>query len=119
MSCRRNAFMMLVYADKDRALEYLAQVMDQVRVCVCVCVCVCGCVCVCVCVCVCARVLLSPSLLALSGFSVHVVRSGVARSGWSPWRSIETISTPNQVIINQQNTVRMSTQLPHQTHLLS
>eukprot|EP00123_Amoebidium_parasiticum_P016118 comp23295_c0_seq1/m.38237 comp23295_c0_seq1/g.38237 ORF comp23295_c0_seq1/g.38237 comp23295_c0_seq1/m.38237 type:complete len:959 (-) comp23295_c0_seq1:25-2901(-) len=30
LSCRRNAFMMLVSADQDRALEYLAGVMDQV-----------------------------------------------------------------------------------------
>eukprot|EP00124_Ichthyophonus_hoferi_P005607 Ihof_evm1s859 gene=Ihof_evmTU1s859 len=31
LSCRRNAFMMLVYVDQEKALEYLGSVMDQVQ----------------------------------------------------------------------------------------
>jgi len=31
MSCKRNAFMMLIHADQDRALSYLATCMDQVQ----------------------------------------------------------------------------------------
>lgn len=30
MSCKRNAFMMLLHADQDRALTYLASCLDQV-----------------------------------------------------------------------------------------
>lgn len=30
MSCKRNAFMMLLHADQDRALAYLASCLDQV-----------------------------------------------------------------------------------------
>ena len=68
-SCKRNAFMMLMHVDQDRALDYLSSCIDMVntfneilqlvivelvyKVCVCVCVCVCGCGCGCVCVCVC------------------------------------------------------------------
>jgi len=31
MSCKRNAFMMLIHADQDRALSYLSTCMDQVQ----------------------------------------------------------------------------------------
>jgi coatomer subunit beta len=78
-SCKRNAFMMLIAVDQERALDYLSTCMDQVqsfnnilqlvivelihKVCVCVCVRARACVCVCVGVgagvgvcCVCARV---------------------------------------------------------------
>ena len=30
-SCKRNAFMMLIHADQERALSYLSSVIDQVR----------------------------------------------------------------------------------------
>ena len=30
MSCRRNGFLMLVYADKDKAIQYLETFIDQV-----------------------------------------------------------------------------------------
>lgn len=30
MSCKRNAFMMLIHADQDRALNYLSSCIDQV-----------------------------------------------------------------------------------------
>lgn len=30
MSCKRNAFMMLIHADQDRALSYLTSCIDQV-----------------------------------------------------------------------------------------
>jgi coatomer subunit beta len=30
MSCKRNAFLMLLHADQERALEYLASCLDQV-----------------------------------------------------------------------------------------
>ena len=29
-SCKRNAFMMLIHADQDKALEYLSSCIDQV-----------------------------------------------------------------------------------------
>lgn len=31
MSCKRNAFLMLLHADQDRALNYLASCLDQVN----------------------------------------------------------------------------------------
>ena len=31
MSCKRNAFMMLIHADQERALSYLATCIDQVN----------------------------------------------------------------------------------------
>jgi coatomer subunit beta len=31
MSCRRNAFMMLIHVDQERALNYLSNVIDQVN----------------------------------------------------------------------------------------
>lgn len=31
MSCKRNAFMMLIHADQERALNYLSQCIDQVN----------------------------------------------------------------------------------------
>ena len=31
MSCKRNAFMMLIHADQDRALNYLSSCIEQVR----------------------------------------------------------------------------------------
>lgn len=31
MSCKRNAFLMLLHADQDRALSYLASCLDQVN----------------------------------------------------------------------------------------
>ncbi len=30
MSCKRNAFMMLIHADQDRALNYLSSCIEQV-----------------------------------------------------------------------------------------
>ena len=30
MSCKRNAFMMLIHADQERALSFLSGCMDQV-----------------------------------------------------------------------------------------
>ena len=30
-SCKRNAFMMLIHADQDKALEYLSSCIDQVH----------------------------------------------------------------------------------------
>ena len=30
-SCKRNAFMMLIHADQERALSYLSSVIDQVH----------------------------------------------------------------------------------------
>lgn len=31
MSCKRNAFLMLLHADQERALNYLASCLDQVN----------------------------------------------------------------------------------------
>ena len=31
MSCRRNAFMMLIHADQERALSYLSSCIEQVN----------------------------------------------------------------------------------------
>lgn len=31
MSCKRNAFMMLIQADQERALNYLSSCIDQVQ----------------------------------------------------------------------------------------